>query len=83
MYMSFVSLTAGYWFLALFGVVMLAITYIFARQRSYSTKEGFLLAHRTVGWGIGSTSIAASWIWAPALFVSVQLAYEQGVAGVF
>ena len=31
----------------------------------------------------GGTSIAASWIWAPALFVSVQLAYEKGIAGIF
>jgi Na+/proline symporter len=31
----------------------------------------------------GGVSIAASWIWAPALFVSVQVAYEKGLAGLF
>lgn len=41
------------------------------------------MASRQVGWGIGSSSIAASWIWAPALFVSVQLAYQKGLAGIF
>ena len=28
-------------------------------------------------------SIAASWIWAPALFIASQKAYEQGIAGLF
>ena len=81
--MAFISQTSGYWFLAIFGIAMIIITYYFARWKSWRTKEGFLVAGRKVGWFIGSSSIAASWIWAPALFVSVQLAYQKGLAGIF
>lgn len=81
--MSFISQSAGYWFLVIFGIAMLLITYYFARWKKWHTKEGFLVASRQVGWVVGSSSVAASWIWAPALFVSVQLAYQKGLAGVF
>lgn len=81
--MSFISPSAGYWFLLIFGIVMLAVTYYFARWKNKDTREGFLVAGRKVGWFLGGSSIAASWIWAPALFVSVQLAYQQGLAGIF
>lgn len=81
--MSFISQSMGYWFLAIFGITMLLITYFFARKNRWHTKEGFLVANREVGWFIGGSSIAASWIWAPALFVSVQLAFQKGLAGIF
>jgi len=81
--MSFISQSAGYWFLFLFGVAMIAITYFFARWKKWHSKEGFLVAGRQVGWVLGGASIAASWIWAPALFVSVQMAYQQGLPGIF
>ncbi len=81
--MNFVSPAFGYWFLALFGLGMLLITYLFARLKKSHTKDDFLVADRKVGWFIGGSSIAASWIWAPALFISVQMAYEKGLAGIF
>ncbi len=81
--MAFISQTVGYWFLLIFGIAMVLVTYFFARWKRWHTKEGFLVAGRQVGWFIGGTSIAASWIWAPALFVSVQLAYQKGLAGIF
>jgi urea-proton symporter len=81
--MAFISQSAGYWFLAIFGIAMILITWIFARWKKWSTKEGFLVAGRKVNWPIGGSSIAASWIWAPALFISVQLAYQKGLAGIF
>ena len=81
--MSFISPQSGYWFLAIFGVAMVVITYYFARWKTWDTREGFLVASRQVGWFLGGTSIAASWIWAPALFVSVQFAYESGLPGIF
>src|SRR6266403_833755 len=52
-------------------------------KRDMHTQVGFLAAGRNVGWMLGSFSIAVSWIWAPALFVSVQQAYQQGVPGIF
>ncbi len=81
--MSFVSQSTGYWFLFLFGVAMILITYFFGKRKGEGTKEGFLVAGRKVGWFIGGSSIAASWIWAPALFISVQMAYQKGLAGIF
>jgi len=79
--MSYVTQFTGYIFLILFGLGMLFITKYFSKKTK--TKEGFLVADRKVGWFIGGSSIAASWIWAPALFVSVQIAFEKGLAGVF
>lgn len=81
--MSFVSQATGYWFLFIFAVVITLVTYYFSRWQGWRTKEGFLLANRKVGWVLGGFSIASSWIWAPALFVSVQVAYQQGLAGIF
>ena len=46
-----------------------------------TTKEQFLLANRKLGILLSSFSIAASWIWAPALFVSSQQAYLNGWRG--
>jgi urea-proton symporter len=81
--MSFVTQSTGYWFLAIFAVGITLFTYFFSRRKGWNTKEGFLVANRKVGWVLGGFSIASSWIWAPALFVSVQAAYEQGLAGIF
>lgn len=81
--MVFITQTQGYLSLIFFGLIMLAITYFFARNEKRITKSGFLLANRKVGWFFGGSSIAASWIWAPALFISVQMAYENGLAGIF
>src|SRR3989344_5907953 len=77
------SASQGYWLLALYGVVMIAVTYFFARWKRYRSIQGFLVAERNGKWWLGATSIAASWIWAPALFVSVQSAYQQGLPGIF
>lgn len=38
---------------------------------------------RRVPWYVGGPSIAAAWTWAVALMVSVQLAYQDGIAGAF
>src|SRR3989338_6634717 len=77
------SASQGYLLLAVYGVFMIAITYFFARWKRYHSIQGFLVAGRNVNWWLGAISIAASWIWAPALFVSVQSAYQQGLPGIF
>ncbi|MFH1253274.1 MAG: hypothetical protein V1664_03015 [Candidatus Uhrbacteria bacterium] len=73
----------GYLLLIVYGVLMILITYFFARWKKYRSIQGFLVAERNVKWWLGAASIAASWIWAPALFVSVQMAYQKGLAGIF
>src|SRR3989339_1960493 len=75
--------TQGYLLLGLYGAFMIGITYFFARSKKYKSIQGFLVAGRNVRWWLGAVSIAASWIWAPALFVSVQMAYQKGLAGIF
>lgn len=77
------SAAQGYLLLLGYGVSMIAITYFFARWKGYRSIQGFLVAGRDIKWWLGATSIAASWIWAPALFISVQSAYQQGLAGIF
>lgn len=72
----------GVLFLFAYGAAMLGITLVVSHNRVQDTPE-FLLARRSVGVVPGAMSIAASWIWAPALFVSAQKAYEQGIAGAF
>src|SRR3989339_12335 len=81
--MGTISQSSGYLLLAIYGVVMVLITWFFARWKKYKTIRGFLVAERDVKWWLGATSIAASWIWAPALFVSVQMAFEKGLPGIF
>jgi len=79
------SLGATYFLLFIFGLLMLGITYLFARWKGkYAvTAERFLIAERKVGWLVGGASVAASWIWAPAIFVSTLFAYQYGLAGLF
>ena len=81
--MSTLSSWRGYGLLALYGIFMIVITYFFARWKRYRSIEWFLVAERNVNWWLGASSIAASWIWAPALFVSVQMAYEKWLPGIF
>lgn len=45
--------------------------------------ESFHVADRKIGTTIGAMSIAATWIWAPSLFVSAEKAYTSGVPGIF
>jgi len=81
--MAYLSQSTGYLTLLVYGIFMILITYFFARWKKYKSIQGFLVAERNVKWWLGATSIAASWIWAPALFVSVQFAYQQGLPGIF
>src|SRR5215212_9643866 len=82
--MHAISESAGYWLIILFGIAMILLTYVASRgERWTNSGTGFLVAWREVPWPLMGPSIAASWIWAPALFVSVQKAYELGLPGIF
>lgn len=77
------SVGATYLLLLAFGIFMLAATYLFAWWKKCNSVENFLVAERRVNWFLGGSSIAASWIWAPAVFVSTLFAYQHGLAGLF
>lgn len=52
-------------------------------QAYTSTKSGFFLAHRRVSMLPAAMSLAASWIWVQALFVSTGQAWQNGWVGLF
>ncbi len=69
--------------LALFTVVMILATVFVGRKLGTLSGEAFLVVNRQIPWWLGGPSIAASWTWAVALMISVQMAYQQGIAGIF
>src|ERR1051325_134151 len=82
--MNALSQSAGYWLIIVFGIAMILLTYFASRsERWMKSGTGFLVAWRDVPWWLAAPSVAASWIWAPALFVSVQKAYQLGLPGIF
>jgi len=60
---------------------MLAIC-VFTKQKNQAAGDFFVMK-RQLGVFRGAFSIAASWIWAPAVFICSQKAYQQGLPGIF
>lgn len=69
----------GFIVLATYTVTMLGITFLLSRRSQ--TIEGFHVADRKLGLIQSAMSIAATWIWAPALFTSAEKAYSNGIPG--
>jgi Na+/proline symporter len=65
-----------------YGVLMWLLVGLFAGRFSRK-KLAFLVADRKISQWPAAFSIAATWIWAPALFLAAQKAYQQGIVGVF
>ena len=68
--------------LATYAILISAVVWFFSRG-FYFTKLNFLVAGREIGKIPAAFSIAAAWIWAPALFVASEKAYTQGWVGLF
>ncbi len=64
-----------------YAAVMLGVTVYMTRKES--NVEKFCVGNRNMGWMVSALSIAATWIWAPALFTSTENAYTKGFAGLF
>lgn len=64
-----------------YAVLMLSATLIFTKRAQ--SKESFHVADRNIGTWAAALSIAATWIWAPALFTSAEKAYVNGIPGIF
>ena len=64
-----------------YAVVMFGATVLMTKKEG--NVERFCVGNRDIGWGISALSIAATWIWAPALFTSTENAYTKGFAGLF
>ena len=67
--------------LVAYAVMMLLATVLMTKREN--DIEKFCVGNRNMNWGISALSIAATWIWAPALFVSTENAYTKGFAGLF
>ncbi len=67
--------------LIVYAVVMLLATVLMTTREN--DVERFCVGDRDMNWLISALSIAATWIWAPALFVSTENAYTNGFAGLF
>ncbi len=80
--MQVMSELNGLFLMIAFGGFMFLITWMYHSGKDESG-DSFLVANRNIGLLRGSFSIAASWIWAPALFISSQKAYQQGLPGAF
>lgn len=63
-------------------VAVLTATVAFS-HRGKQLSDDFLVYKRELGTFRGALSIAAAWIWAPAIFVCSLKSYTQGVPGIF
>lgn len=64
-------------FLIFFTLFNYLLGYFFANGY-HSTKSQYLVANRELGIWQAGMSIGASWIWAPAMFISASKAYTEG-----
>jgi Na+/proline symporter len=76
------SQTTGWLLVGLYGLVVFALTAWYVKGYA-DNKTSFLVARREIGGLAGAMSTAAAWAWAPALFISAQMAYMNGIAGLF
>lgn len=67
--------------LLIYALIMIGATVFFTKKAKNT--DDFHVANRNLGTIISMLSIAATWIWAPALFVSSTQAYSTGVPGLF
>ncbi|MFC1849327.1 hypothetical protein ACFL27_03875 [candidate division CSSED10-310 bacterium] len=72
----------GWLLIAGYAGAVFSLAWLFSK-RFRTTKEEFLVANRELGKWEAAFSIAATWIWAPALFIAAQKAYTQGLVGLF
>ena len=71
----------GWITLFVYGVLMTILVSLFTKPDK--EKDDHLVASRSVSPLFGAFSIAVTWIWAPAIFVCGQKAFEEGLAGLF
>lgn len=67
--------------LIVYFALMMGATLMFTKKEV--DNESFHVADRNMGTISSAMSIAATWIWAPALFVSAEKAYNNGIPGLF
>jgi Na+/proline symporter len=71
----------GFW-LAIGYAIAMTIIVVIARAK-HRDAEDFLVVNRQLGLFRGAFSIAAAWIWAPAIFICSLKSFTQGLPGIF
>ncbi len=69
------------WLIVIYGLILASIVWCLTHTERHA--EGFLAANRSVGIIRGALSLAVSWVWAPAIFISSMQAFTKGVPGIF
>lgn len=67
--------------LIIYALIMVGATFFFTKREN--SGESFHVGNRNMGTISSAMSVAATWIWAPALFTSAEKAYTDGFAGLF
>ena len=67
--------------LSSYAIIMVLATLLLTKRETVAEK--FYVGDRRMGTLQSAMSIAATWIWAPALFVSAEKAYANGFVGLF
>lgn len=67
--------------LIIYALIMVGATILFTKRESVG--DSFHVGDRNMGTIVSAMSVAATWIWAPALFTSAEKAYTNGIAGLF
>ncbi len=73
--------STGFLLILAYFVAVFLITRMIGRKSS--TKLDYLLANRTIPGWMAAFSIAATWVWAPSMFVASEKAFTSGWVGVF
>ena len=67
--------------LTVYAIIMMCATVFLTKRETVAEK--FHVGDRDMGTLQSAMSVAATWIWAPALFVSAEKAYANGFVGLF
>ena len=70
---------AAYVLVALYVIVMLAVVFFFTPKDE--SREDFLVSGRQLSVWRGASSMAVSWVWAPAIFFCALMAFTKGLPG--
>ncbi len=69
-------------YILIYTIFFVLLVHLIQYKRAI-TKDIFLVADRRMSGVTAAFSVAASWIWAPAVFISTKIGYEWGYAGLF
>lgn len=77
----FISQLDGLFIFLTFSIIII-LSVILTKTKHFNL-DSFLLDNREIPWWKNGLSIAATWIWGPALFLSSMQAFKDGIPGVF